>query len=227
MKKYSHFIILFSLSLLIILAVFSIYFLYQKVQNTLNTQERAKLEQEIQNDRIKNLPDLEKRYQSILSSEQYFSVVYPEDKVVDIIKDIERIAKEQQVTLVITQKEVPKKKAAAAEESGQGRESAEAAPKELVDTLPYEKSIRLELRAEGQYQALRTFLHAIETAPYALDVLALTGSVAPPEDGNSPVTRQPNDSPFLLSGTPVEETPAPQLNTSKIIFLIETALYIQ
>lgn len=220
MKKYSHLIILFFVSLLVTLAIFSIYFLYQKIQNTLNTQERAKLEQEIQNDRIKNLPELEKRYQSIIDNEQYFSLVYSEDKVVEIIKDIERLAKEQQVTLVITQKEVPVKKAA------QQGETTEAS-KELVDTLPYEKSIRLELKAEGQYRALRNFLHAIETAPYALDVIAITGNVAPPEDENGPVIRQPNDSPFLLSGTPSEEIFAPSVNASKIIFLIETALYIQ
>lgn len=228
MKKYSHLIILFFLSLLIVLAGFSIYFLHQKIQNALNAQERTKLEQEIQTNRIKDLPALAHRYQTIVDNEQYFSLVYPENKVVEIIKDMERIAKDHNVVLTITQKEVIKKKAVKKEEAKSEEEGSEAeAPKELADTLPYEKSILLELKAEGRYLALRKFVHALETAPYALDVLAITASVAPPEEDAVSVVQSQTDSPFLLSSTLPETASVPAQNPAKIIFLLDIALYTQ
>jgi hypothetical protein len=225
MKKYSHYFILLLLNILIAVSVFGMYFLYQKVQNALNTQERIKLEQEIQTEQINNLPELAERYQTIAENEQYFTLLYTEDQVVNIIKDIERLAREQQVALVITQKEIPAKKKPAKEKDGETKE--EEKPKELGDTLPYEKQIRLELKAEGRYLAIRNFLHKVETSPYALDVLALQANLAPVDEETASVSRPTGDSPFLLLGTqPGEEAPAAP-TTDRVIFLIETALYIQ
>ncbi len=228
MKKYTHYLILLALNLLIAGSIFGIYFLYQKIQNALHTQERIKLEQEIQTQQIKNLPELSARYRNILAHEQYFNLLYTEDRVVEIIKDMERLAKEQQVALTITQKEVPLKKAPKKGTSNQDKEgeAAEEAPKELADTLPYPKHIRLELKAIGSYVAIRNFLHKLETAPYALDVLSVQGSVAPKDD-DAPVARVQSDNPFLLS-TPVEGEEAPPVTqATDILFLIEVALYIQ
>lgn len=226
MKTYSHLIIFFTLTLLIGASGFGIYFFHQKVQGALDAGERLKLEQEIQEEQIRNLPELSSLYNHITESESYFSLLYPEDRVVEIIKDIERVAKEQGVALTITQKEIPKKKATPKEktESKEGEEKAPEKPKELVETLPYEKHIRLELKAEGSYQAVRNFLNVLETAPYALDVLTLTGTLAPPEEGT---TERPKvGTPFLLEGSaPPEEQKA--ASTGKVVFLIETALYTQ
>ncbi len=227
MKKYIHLLLFLTLTSLIILSVFGVYFLYQKIQSALHSQERIQLEQEIQAEQIKNLPELASHYQQILENEHYFKILYSEDKLVDVIKDIERLAKEQGVSLTITQKEVEKKKAPPKKQEAAGETSqTSAGAKELAGDAPYEKSIRLELKAEGSYLALRNFLHAVETAPYALDVLALQGSVAPPEEGDRPVVRAQSDNPFLLSGNQsvaVEPTP----RSDKILFLIETALYVQ
>lgn len=229
MKKYTHYLVFLILNLLIAVSVFALYFLYQKIENALNTQERIKLEQEIQAQQIKNLPQLASRYQKILDNEQYFTLLYSEDKVVDIIKDIERLAKEQSVTLTITQKEIPVQKAAKADAKADGGEANKTteAPRQLVDTLPYEKNIRLELRAKGKYLAIRNFLHKLETAPYALDVLSIEGNIAPKEDENTSVVAPQSASPFLLSG-PVTNSEEPEvLLPTDVVFLIEVALYIQ
>jgi hypothetical protein len=229
MKKYTHYFVFLILNLLIAVSVFGIYFLYQKIENALNTQERIKLEQEIQAQQIKNLPQLSARYQKILDSEQYFTLLYPEEKVVDIIKDIERLAKEQAVTLTITQKEVPEQQAPKAETKTDASQAAQepATPKELADTLPYEKNIRLELSAKGKYVAIRNFLHKIETAPYALDVLSIQGGIAPKEDDVAAAPSPQVSNPFLLSGAQSGPTePVVSLPTDAA-FLIEVALYIQ
>lgn len=231
MKKYSNLFLFLGLSSLIAVSIFGVHFLYQKVQNALNTQQRIALEQEIQTEQIKNIPELATRYQKILDNEQHFAFLYSEDELVEVIKDMERLAKEQGITLTITQKEVPKQKASLkkgeiAEEEG-SETIAVATPKELVDNLPYEKSIRLELKAQGSYLALRNFLHALETAPYALDILALQGTVAPPENGDQPVARAQTASPFLLGSNQPEATGETAVNPNRILFLIETALYIQ
>lgn len=229
MTKYNQLILFFVLTLLIAASVFGVYFLHQKVREALDTQERVALEQEIQEQQIKNLPELSSLYNKITESEQFFALLYSEDRVVEVIKDIERLAKDQGLTLTITQKEVSKKKAPAKKEAGaeEDKEAEKEAdkPKELVDTLPYEKHIRLELKAEGEYQSIRNFLHALETAPYALDVLAVNGNLAPVEEGTQ--VRAATDSPFLLQGQPAEDEPSPVVNAGKVIFLIETALYTQ
>jgi hypothetical protein len=230
MKKYTHIIILIVLTLFIAACIGGVYFLYQKVQSALYTKERIALEQEIQEEQIKNLPQLSSLYYKVTESEQFFSLLYSEDQVVEVIKDIERLAREQQVTLTITQKEVPVKKAAAKEkaeegEEGDAKKKEPEKPKTLVDTLPYEKHIRLELKADGQYLAIRNFLAALETAPYALDVLAINGSLAPKEEGE-PV-HQSSGSPFLLQGSPIEEGESIVPTSGKVTFIIETALYTQ
>ena len=217
-------------------ALFGVYFLHKKVQNALNAQERIKLEQEIQEEQITNLPALAGRYQKIVENEQYLGILYSEDRVVEIIKDIERLAKEREVTLVITQKEVAKKKPAKKEEAtsekkeeadGEKEQKEAPAAKTLEDSLPYEKHIRLELKAEGSYVAIRKFLHALETAPYALDVLSLNGALSPSEEEEQPVAPTTTDSLFLLSGSLPEEEAEPAVRIGKTTFLIETALYIQ
>lgn len=229
MKKYTYSIFLFVITLFIVAGLFGVYFLYQKVQSALHTQERMALEQEIQEQQLKNLPELSGLYYRITESEHFFSLLYPEDRVVEVIKDIERLAKEQALELSITQREVPKKKAVTKKEDAAENEDAakqsEATPKALADTLPYEKHIRLELQARGQYQAIRNFLHALETAPYALDILALHGGIAPPKEG-APV-RPTGDNPFLLQSTPVSEETVPTGASAEVLFVIETALYTQ
>lgn len=209
--------------------------MYKNIQNALNAYERIALEEEIQAEQIKNLPELGLRYQKILENEQYFRFLYSEDRVVEVIKDIERLAKEQNIALTITQKEIPKKKAPEKKEAPadakQGEEKKQEAPKpkELADTLPYEKYIWLELKAEGEYRALRNFLQSLETAPYALDILALQGDVAPvAEEDRLVVSPSSNENPFLLSGDSVSEVRNDAVKTpNKVIFIMETALYIQ
>lgn len=233
MKKINHLITFVILSALITATLFGVYFLHKKVQNALNAQERMRLEQEIQEEQITNLPALAERYQKIVENEHYLGILYSEDRVVEIIKDIERLAKEREVTLVITQKEVAKKKPAKKEEAEASKEKEAKEEKEvkesktLEDSLPYEKHIRLELKAEGSYGAVRKFLYALETAPYALDVLALEGALSPPSDEEQTVVPAATDSLFLLSGSLPEEENVPAVRLGKVTFRIETALYIQ
>lgn len=230
MKKYTYLITFLALTAAIGVVIYGTFFLYGKVKTSLDSQERLALEQQVEKEQLQNLPVLAQTYQKIINNESYFSFLYSEDRVVEIIKDIERIAKEQGVALTITQREVIKKKVTEKKEEDEDEDEEDKKPKELIDSLPYEKNIQLDLKAEGEYIAIRNFLHKLETAPYALDVLRFTAALAPKDEDDQRSNSTPviNDSPFLLQGevvTNVEsQGPAP---SEKIVANIEMALYLQ
>lgn len=228
MKKYTHIIIFLFLFIGIVAAIAATVFLAKKIHTALDTQERIKLEREIQKEQIENLPELAKLHAAILEKEQYFTLLYSEDRLVEVIQNIEEIAKGEGITLTITQKEVSQKKASQTEDSKSADKKSEEKPKTLEESLPYEKHVRLELKANGSYVAIRNFLHKLETAPYALDVLSFTATLAPPEEEASRQPTRITGTPFLLgSNVPAEEETAAPSGQNKVAAVIETALYIK
>lgn len=233
MKKNIYLIYFLLFTLGIAATLFGAIFLYKKIMQSLDTQERLALEHQIYTEQISNLPKLAQTEQSVKQNERYFSFIYSEDRVVEIIRDIERLAKEESVTLTITQKEIPKKKPVRKEEDEKDDDTTkkEEAPKELSDTLPFEKHLRLEIKAEGQYSAIRTFLHKLETAPYALDVLSVDAALVllSEEDRRAANETVGESSPFLIQGesVPEGETTTPLSVVQDVLATFEVALYIQ
>jgi hypothetical protein len=231
MKQYFHLIIFGLIAILIAAAVFGVYFFYGKTHTSLNQQEQIVIRQEAEQRQIAKLPELSILHQKIIDNEKFFGVLYTEEQVIDVIRDIERLAREQGVTLVINQKEALQTAAPKQDDKKEKNDLKQKVeePKTLAETFPPGKNIRLGLRATGSYGALRSFVHKLETTPYALDIVSLDASLAPSEN-DTPVAppAQSSDNPFLLGGDPAQNNDAPREQArNRVIFALDTVLYIQ
>jgi hypothetical protein len=235
MKKYKYLISVFIILMLTAALGVALYFILSKTQSTLDEIEKQELEKQIQEEQIKNLPNLEATHNKITSEEGRLTLVYTEEQVVEVIRNIEAIAKTESITLAIAQQKVEEKtktlKKEASDDKKNESKEGEKESEVLTEKLPFEKSVRLEIRAKGKYQSIRNFIHKIETAPYALDVLSVDGSVAPEEESGKQVnvvkstTSQSSDSPFLLSASgETQEAVAPPA-AEQVQFVINVALY--
>jgi hypothetical protein len=233
MKKYRYLITALIILVLIVGSGVALYFVLVRVQKNLDEIEKKQLEMQIEEEQIKNLPNLEATYKKINSEESKLAVVYTEDRVVEVIRSIESLAKAENVTLTIAQQKAEEKtKPTKKESSDKKDEEKEKKPELLTDKLPFEKSVRLEIRAQGEYKNIRNLIHKLETAPYALDILSLDVSIAPLDEDvivvAAPTASTVTDSLFLLEGSKpvVEELVIPRTE-EKVVFVINLVLYTQ
>lgn len=134
---------------------------------------------------VKRLPELQGQYEAILANEQALDILITEDKVVDFVKRVESLAKDQNITLSITSKDggkvnEPKKVVAKPKPVSSG--SADLAdektpvkelPASIMDSVPYDRYLSLSIKAEGQYRDVAAFLGKLETLPLGLDVVGI------------------------------------------------------
>jgi hypothetical protein len=243
MKKYRYHIIFLIITLLMGGSLFATYWLKSKVVTELDEQQRLALEEEVKEKQIQDLPHLQETFEQVRRDEGHLDILYTEGRVVEVVRHIESLAKEEGITVAIEQKtnfsdlKQDVKKSSSSDkkstEKDQGDDKKEEKKAEtLVSRLPYEKSLHLAITAKGSYQGIRTLISKLETAPYALDIIALDGSFLPDEEKiSSDVSVSGSSNPFLLQavGTASSEGAArKKLSTSgQVSMLLDIALYIQ
>lgn len=163
---------------------------------------------------IKRLPDLEKQFRHILDQEATIGILSSEDRIVDFITTLERLASDTSVHIEIQSKDskgiVEKQKATRS--SGTQDKDTESSPAskkkeaKLVDSLPYDRTLPIDVVVIGDYKEIADFLYKMETLPYGLDVVALS---VKKRDAEEVLTRpiSPGNNPFQIFG--VGEAPLP------------------
>lgn len=191
---------------------------------------------------LNQLPELEKQFQNILADEDVLRVLLSEDKIVDFVKVLEALAVTSQVEILIESKEsaviqekkiVSKPKQPSSQRSGE--EPAVVKKKNIptiLESLPYDRYLRLNIIVRGEYGNIATFLHKLENLPFALDVVAMTVMIREVDEGrgSAPVGRNP----FLLtpqlnfSSTDIAALGAPKevLPFGKLEAQFDTAVYL-
>lgn len=223
--------------------IYILFFLHQKISQSLSHREEQNVRAAIDQEQIANLPVLRAVQERALAEEQRFTLVYPQSQTVNVIRQIESLAKNEGVVLVITQKDaLPKKQPAKSTTTDtQATETETKAPQKskpkvpaITDKLAFENAVHIGLEARGEYKSVRNFLHKLETIPYAIDVLGVDVSVAPEDTTAKKTTTTASQSestgnPFLLSGGNGQEvsTAAPTAAPEEVVASIDTLLYIQ
>lgn len=248
MKKLHWYIRFGGIALVIAGEIFALFYLHQKINQSLSHREEQSVRAAIDQEQIANLPVLKMVQERALAEERRFTLVYPQSETVNVIRQIETIAKNEGVTLTITQKDaLPKKQPT---KPGAGTDSQKTGtdmgtdtqtaqnkkPKAVAisDKLAFDNAVHVGLEARGEYKAVRNFLHKLENIPYAVDVLGVDMSVAPEDTTAKKVsssTSQPGSegSPFLLggSGDQAESVTVPTAALEEAVASIDTLLYIQ
>lgn len=131
------------------------------------------------------LGEYENQYNRILEEEEKLGVFTEKEHMIDFIKQLEALAEEHGVKIVIEAREAivvktpPAKATPAATEA---EKAADAGSAEKVDakknqsiagSLPTQEYTRLAVRVSGDTKKVIEYLHLLETLPVALDVISL------------------------------------------------------
>ncbi len=164
---------------------------------------------------IGKLPELQAQFENIRANEDTLKVLLNEEHIIDFIKTLESLTRNTGVEItiqskdgtVIQEKSVIKslpmmKKSASSSPVGKAANTTS-----IVDTLPYDRYLRLNIVVRGSYGNIVNFLHKMETLPYALDVVGVSmkdrgDAVSTPStagSGRNPFLITPSDNPTPLS----------------------------
>ncbi|MBP6929659.1 MAG: hypothetical protein KBB77_01855 [Candidatus Moranbacteria bacterium] len=158
---------------------------------------------------ISNLPDLQNQFENIEGEEEILAILLTEKSIVDFVQTLERLAKDTGVHVLIRSKsgeiieEKKQKKAStktavvAPDEETVVKPVGKTTPT-ILDSVPFDRYLHVEVVVKGEYQTIVTFLHKMETLPIALDVVGMNMKVRDLEAEAIAVPNNPGRNPFLL-----------------------------
>lgn len=152
---------------------------------------------------IGRLPDLQHQFENILSHEETLDILLSESQIVDFVKTLENLAVETGTFIeieaidkdAIQEKKVvrPAKKSDTDTEGAVAKKGVAS----IIDSVPYDRYLHVNVVVIGEYQPIASFLHKVETLPLGLDVIGLsmrTRDVVEPEERPD----NPGRNPFLI-----------------------------
>lgn len=167
----------------------------EQIVKKANTIEADRALQENQENRVKELPQLKEQYDLILQNEDRIDTLVSHDQVVPFIENIESLAHENTVEIIITNQDqaakkkpvaTPKKAAEAVDDEKSGAAATDKKKKDesIMGNLPLEKYMLLRLDVRGEYANVIQFLHQMESLQYAVDIVAIDMRTWEPSDTN-------------------------------------------
>ena len=156
------------------------------------------------------LPELRSQFEAIQRDEEALDILLREEEIVHFVKTLEDLARATKTQIVIQakdeaggaiQEKKPVKAPRASDKTeGSKEEGGEKEKKEksILETLPYDRYLHLNVAVTGKYSDLVNFLHRMETLPYALDVISLRVRTKDLEE-NATEVPDVRTNPFMLS----------------------------
>lgn len=180
-------------AVLVFLSAFAVLFLvifplHQRIRAEGDDIQKIVAKIENSERKIARLPEFESQHAVIRANENRIRLLVSEDRVVDFIREVETLAFKTGGEVTIAQGDATtagKGKATPVVDKDGTNGSDSGKAKSLPEQLPWDKSLRLNLRFSGSYPEAANFLHKIETLPYRLDVLSLDFRPVAPEDARS------------------------------------------
>lgn len=164
--------------------------------------------QENRERQISRLPELEGQFKAIVADEQTLDILLSESEIVDFVKTLERLAEETKTHITLQAKDgnaiqekkntKPKAKSVAASQIDD-ENPKEKTVVSILDAVPYDRYLHVNIMVIGEYRDIITFLHKMETLPLGLDVIGMSMKMRDAED----VQKKPDNggrNPFLIFG---------------------------
>lgn len=142
-----------------------------KIQETLASQESKK-------GRLEELPGLREQFRMVENEEGKMIDLFGEDRAVELIEKVERIADATGNKIAI---EVPGEK----DKTGRPKTDISKEESELRAKLPGKDYLEITIKLEGNYNQLLNFLEKTEEAELYSDIISLDISVKQEKPGSS------------------------------------------
>lgn len=161
---------------------------------------------------MSRLPELQAQFENIQMEEEVLAILLSEDRVVYFVQTLERLAGETGVHILIRSKtgniiEEKQKPKTSAKKAGNtdalDQEIAEKkskVPLTILESLPFDRYLHVEVVVTGEYPAIVTFLHKMETLSLGLDVIGMTMKVRDKETREKVLLDDASRNPFLMLG---------------------------
>jgi len=140
-----------------------------RIDRTKNEMEQAVIKQEIERQRLGELPKIREQYAEINSQQKKIDVLLDEEQAVTLIERLESLARDTNNEILISiqeddlqQKNVPVSKVK--------KESTDTI---LLDSLPNKNYLKLKILLRGDYGGIFSFLKKLETLEYYSDIIAI------------------------------------------------------
>jgi len=203
LKKYR---IVFVLLLYFIIITGVFFFAIKPIIGEINSKtnkiQEILVNRENKEKRSKERPKLEEQYEMVLTEESKLTSLLEEDKAVDLIEKIEKLAQESGNEIIIEVKDGEKDIL-----SNSSKKSGEE-ERSLRTDLPSSDYIEMNIKLEGNYNNLVRFVEKIETMEFYADIISFDISV---KKDTSPGQPKTSSSPFSSSDTTGEED-KPEVN---------------
>jgi hypothetical protein len=149
---------------------FLIFPLVSKVKLASDRMQEGIIDRELEDEKIKKLPQIEGDWESVKASEESLNVILSKEKEVEFIENMEAIAAKTNnlMTLDIqdnlNQQEINKLKKAGKKKEGE---------KNIMDDISYDSFFPVQIGLLGDYAGLVNFIHMLENSRIYVNVIAI------------------------------------------------------
>lgn len=231
---------LISLAILLLMIGGIAFFVIRPLRTTIINKARSIQElyarEENQTKQVNRLPELKRQYTNIEEKSPALDILLNEDQIVGFIQTLEGVARETNVTLVITSngngavtdtKKAPAKtvKTTGGEDSPDDKKNK---GRDIISNLPFDVYLRLNIKVSGTYRDIIAFIHKIETLSVSLDVVGIDMKRSEIEKDVKKAEVNPN--PFFSSfgsgsGT-AESTQVPEGRIDLLEAVLDVLVYV-
>lgn len=153
----------------IVLVFCFIYFLivplHRGIQSKKNEIQEKITEQEFKSKKLQELPNMKKQYEFIESREKDLGIFLKKEDAVVLIEKLEKLAEETNNKIKITISETPET------DKGKTVQKSKSEENVLVNSLPSKDYLEIDIRLEGGYMQIISFMHKLESADYYCDII--------------------------------------------------------
>lgn len=232
-----------------LLGWFGIRPLYQLIATKMDAIQQLDVLREYRSNEIKRLPELEKQFALIDAQAPGMDIILSKEALVGFVEQLEELAVAAGVNIEITSRDnafleskvtvikdgaaKEKKDVVSPEDEGSipptpAQKSKTKGAQGLLEKLPLKKYIRLTLTVQGTYANLISYLHKVETMPYALEVIGLVVKEASKEtqqayvEFSAPQVAPGEISPAVLEGDTEGTVFGPVILTTDLDIVVYT-----
>ncbi len=185
LKKYKIYVASFAYVLFLVIVYFFIAGpLLSKIENNNNLIKEKMASQENNREKISKLPNLKNQFDKITANESRIKVGLTSNSVVGLLEKIEEISEEtgNKVKIEIVDSPVIKEK----KETSKSKKNVKKEEENIIDKLPIDRYIIVNIRLAGNYKNFVDFVRKIETLEYYSDITSIVISKEIIKNSSSP-----------------------------------------
>jgi hypothetical protein len=148
------------------LIIFVIMPYYNRVLESTNKIQETIVGEENKKKRLGELSKLSEQYDKVVKDEEKLLILIGEEKAVEVIERIERVAQETGNEVIIEVISADEKAKATKGKSSDGEEKEQS----IYDDLPSDSYLKFKAKLKGDYNDLLNFIEKIENLEYYADI---------------------------------------------------------